>query len=290
MQLPFLIMMLSALLPLETQYIPHGRKLYVVQQKSYFCFHPVQVQIVPETGLQPCTDSRLVRINFPWVEINDCRLSLTNIYIIYCTTYQWGRKEPQVSAARNRHTIMPPPYLQGKSGNREFFNISSLRYNIMDEPFSARDSVYVMDYGKNAGIVRESFLGQYIERPQRFAGYGITRCPITVNLFPADVFQNGFGPVHILSKLIRSDPIDQFMAITMAGNLMASTINLPNKVRAPFSHPAEDEKGRLDPELVQHVENAGGVPLNTQGVMIPLVTADVPLEGGYLEIIFDIYG
>jgi hypothetical protein len=71
---------------------------------------------------------------------------------------------------------------------------------------------------------------------------------------------------------------------------MATTINLPYKVRTPFSHPAEDEKGRFDPEFVKHVEDAGCVSLNTQGVLVPFVPTDVLVEGGHLEIIFDVNG
>src|ERR1035441_3597968 len=38
--------------------------------------HAIKIQIMPETGFQSGADSWLVRINFPWVEINDCLMSL----------------------------------------------------------------------------------------------------------------------------------------------------------------------------------------------------------------------
>src|ERR1700681_433489 len=125
-------------------------------------FHRSQTGVVSERGFPSCLNSRLLRIQFPSVEIYNCRLFLYSMSPFdrpLGITY--GEKSQIIAAAKR-----PVLAAQTQSGHRYLINpASTAQFSMMKKTWPTGKPVQAVPNRKEAGIIQKPFLGQNIQRP-----------------------------------------------------------------------------------------------------------------------------
>src|SRR5512143_269077 len=86
----------------------------------------------------------------------------------------------------------------------------------------------------------------------------------------------------------RSLPINQFVSIAVAGDLMSLVSNLMHQGRAPLSNPAKDEKSSFRALVIKQSQDTSRVLYNPEIAGIPLIRLYGSFQVFYLKPVFDI--
>src|SRR5207247_10884786 len=80
------------------------------------------------------------------------------------------------------------------------------------------------------------------------------------------------------------------MAISMRGDLVTSSRDLLDHLRPSFSLPTQNEERRLGAVLVENVQNAAGILLDTAFIGRPIFETNRRVEGRHLIVVFYVNG
>src|SRR5512146_633137 len=100
--------------------------------------------------------------------------------------------------------------------------------------------------------------------------------------------QNSGSPLEIFTKLVRREPMQSLVCITMTADFMPRPGDLLGYMRKLLGHPSQNEKCSANRIFLEHVQNPGHVALYTALIRIPLGEVDPRSECLYVKIIFDV--
>src|SRR5690606_21307340 len=77
--------------------------------------HAIEVQVVPEPRLRAgLADARLLRIDFPWMEVEDAGLAVLAVDALDAPARNRIGQQPEVAAARGRQVAAQQPQRTGR--------------------------------------------------------------------------------------------------------------------------------------------------------------------------------
>src|SRR5690606_13204854 len=241
-----------------------------------------EVSVVAEAG-KPAGigDARLVRIYLPGVEVENLWFGLIETGPFEQPARQRVRVLPEIPASRSRYGLTQ----HLGSGQRKFCQagaaagddgIGLLR--------TARDAVVIVARGEDTGVPGKSQVRQGIQRPERPAGDGVTGGAIAGNRRLDDVLKDLLGPGRFVTKDLRRLPVDQLVAITVGGDLVALRLDAPDQLWVAFRHPAEDKEGDPDPGVIEQLQQLFRIFFYSRGPLSPFRRLDDIGEGRNLVV------
>ena len=108
---------------------------------------------------------------------------------------------------------------------------------------SLRETIEVMVDGEDAGVVFEALFHQDLECPLRFIRNRITGGTVAYHFVSCDIFEDGLSFFNVFSEFFLCLGIDQFMGITMTGDLVALFLDCSDEMGISLGEPAQDEEG-----------------------------------------------
>lgn len=244
---------------------------------------------MPEPRLEARLDARLVRVDFPGVEIEHGGLAIELVDAAHAPVDHAGREQAQVAAACNGqgHGLARQVHVQ--RGQGELADGATLALDVVGEAFGAGDAVVVVVDGENARIVGEAFLDEDVQGPQGLACDGITRGAVAQDRTARDVFEGGLGQAQVLAEGVGTEIVDKLVPKPVAGHLVTGVRKLSDQHGETLSHPAEHKERGLEAVLLQQVHDPVGIVHDPGRIDGPIVPIHHAFKGCDLEIVFDIY-
>src|SRR6202162_5292787 len=103
---------------------------------------------------------------------------------------------------------------------------------------------------QKAGIVGVTFLREHIQRPQVGRRRERPRAAVANYFCGADVLQNVTRSDYIITKFVRIHLLDTSMAISLTGDFMSPSGNLPNDLGVTLSDPTHHKERRFRVEPI----------------------------------------
>ena len=115
-----------------------------------------------------------------------------------------------------------------------------------------------------------------------------TRRPVTLHRHPADILQQTFGAHDVLHESRLAEFVGAFMAVTMAGQLVALTDYFLNQLRVALGNPAQCEKRRPGIFQCQQSKNPLNIAFNSTFNTVPFIAPYIWRHRRDLKIVLDV--
>ena len=128
------------------------------------------------------------------------------------------------------------------------------------------NAVAIVADGEDAGVEREAFLHQNVQRPQGVARNGKSRSAIHGHGQAKDVFKHLLGTPQIVAKLRGCLVMYSLVPVAVRANLVSRSNNPPYQIRKAVGDPPEHKKrcqGLLFGEDLKNVRLASISPVTT---------------------------
>ncbi len=109
-----------------------------------------------------------------------------------------------------------------------------------------------------------------------------------MDAFVARLLDQVFRASRVFTKFVGSQFINQPVPIGVARRLMSASGDFADQVRIAFRHPPEDKESPFDLVIVEQIEDALRVALNTTGVARPSGAVNDAGEGLDMVVILDV--
>lgn len=248
--------------------------------------HLLNVAVMAQTGLQGSGDSRLLRIDFPGVQINENRAPVR---------FDNASSRPPMKphwkiAKRSSATSGKIPTEHPHRHRRNFAeSLGKIDLPAERESWCAGNSVKIMQYRIDAGIVQEAFFGEDRYCPERFTNDRKGRGPIRNRSLSAGTCDCSYRTPRIGTKFVRSETVDPAVKKTVATDLVAGGANLTNDLRVAFCNPAQDEKCPMRVKSREKFEQFARIAYNTAGKIGPGIRRNLAGEGFDVKVVFHVY-
>jgi hypothetical protein len=200
----------------------------------------VKIQVVAEYGEERALHARLRGVDLPRPHIDNDR---------FVAGFDSRKK-----GFKNRVAESPeiPPSSNGdakssnvQSGGWDFPETAPSPRKLMDPWVRAGNACQIMHDGKDATVVKKSFLGYDRQSPRRVRGDTQARGTETDDGVSSDILQKTFGSTNVLSKAVRGLCGDQLMPVAEANHFVAGRRDSTNDRRVLLSQPPERKKRGL---------------------------------------------
>lgn len=236
---------------------------------------------------QASLDPRLVRIDLPWVEIDDSRSAFFFAFPKRLLNYP-QREYAQITSTGSRYVVSQN--LQGHQRKLHYAAVPPENLSIVDETFRLRIAVTIMVNRVDARIDPKTLLVKDIPGPICFLRDREARRPKTDD-FPARYpFQYPLRLPEVFPKLVPGQTENLPMAVAVAPDFMPVSSDSPHQVGKSFSHPTQDEKSPLDTILVENLKDLLRVPFDARLHRVPPRTGNYLVETGDLKVVFNVDG
>ncbi len=225
----------------------------------------------------------LVRIEFPWVQVEDEGFPLFLIDDSESITAEPVGEQAEVAASGYGNGTA-----KKASGGDGVFQQAV--WVLIGETRCAGHAIDVVADGEDGGIVGEAKFHEDIQRPEGLGGDGIAGSAIAKHGLAGDVFQDGFNLAGVFPEGLRGQVIDFTVPVTVAADGVALVVDGLHQLGEPVRDPADDEKGGLGVVPGQQFEDLFGVAHHPLFHGVPVARVDDVLEGGHLEVVFHVDG
>jgi hypothetical protein len=248
--------------------------------------HLLNVAVMTQTRLQRSCDSRLLRIYFPWVQVNkDWAM------VRFDNTANRPSVEPHGQVAKG--TSAASGKIAAKYPHRHWRNfIKGLRAIDLPaerEPRCGRNSVQVVEYRKHARIVDETFFGEDWYCPEGFTNDGKSRGTIGGRSFAAGICDCRCRTLRVGAKFVRGEAMEPAMEETMAADFMAGAANLTDEFRATLCNPPQDKERSVRVKSREKFEKPASIVDNAAGKVRPGLRSHLACEGFNMKVVFYVY-
>ncbi len=253
-----------------------------------FCdpaLHPRNMEIMTEHGPCPAPETRLMRIDFPRMKIEDEAAAFAARLPKRPSCVPLG-KNSEITAAGGRKI----PRAQPNGGRRKLEEVAPLAAGPLERSLRrVRHSVDIVMDGEDAGIVKKTLLRENLQRPKRLFDDRETGRSIAYDGLAAGVLDGCAGATCIGAKLVGREMPDAAVPVAMAGDLVPGGDNLAHDLREAFGNPSEHEKCGLGSVPAEQVENAAGVVHNARGMGRPAFRRNTVVKGFHVEVVLDVH-
>src|SRR5258708_5025022 len=130
------------------------------------------------------------------------------------------RKHAQISSTRHRHVRTAG--FEAESRHRKFDDRTKGGFDAKGTAGRSRYAINIMLHRKNAGIVSEAKLRQYIERPRGSIGNGEAGRAIAVDALASSLLGQVFRESCVVTKFVGRQFVNQPVPIGVARSLMST--------------------------------------------------------------------
>ena len=263
-----------------------GNELASAKQLRQPRFHLFDVAIMAQTRFQRSCDSRLLRVDFPRVQVDQDRASV-----------RFHNAASRPSMAPPRQVAKRAPAAGWKIASeyphghwRNFAeSLQMIDLPTEWETWCARNSVKVVQHRKDAGIVEETFFFENWYSPEGLTNNRERRGTIGGRLFPASICDCRYRTSRIGAKFVRSKPVDSAVEKAVAADLVTGSADLANDRGVALCDPPENKKCPVRVKSPQKFEKPASIVNDAAGEIGPRFRLDLACEGFDLEVIFYVY-
>ena len=247
--------------------------------------HSRDVEIMTEHGARPALKARLMKIDFPGMEIEDEAAAFAARLPKRPLRVPLG-KNAKITAAGGGKI----PWAQAHGGRRELVQAASLTALPLEGRLGREGhSIDVMMNGEDAGIIEKSLLREDLDSPKRPLDDGETGRSITDDGPAAGILNRGAGATRIGTKFAGRKIPDAAMPVAVAADFVTGGDDLAHDLREALGDPSENEKGGPGSVAAEKIENAARVVRDAGGIGRPAFGRNAVAESFDVEIIFDIH-
>jgi len=261
-------------------------ELAPVKQFRKPCFHLIDIAVVSQARLQRSCDSRLLRIDFPGMQINQDRATIR-----LDDPASRPSVKPHWQVAKGASATSGKIATQHSHCHWRYF-AKSLR--IIDlpaerEPWRVGDPVQVVQYRVHAGIVQKTLFGENWYSPESLTNNRKRRGTIRDRSISTGVCDCCDRTSRIGAKFVWGEAMYAAMEETVATDLVAGGANLADELRVKFGNPSQHKECSVRVEPREKFEKPASIVNDATGKIEPGLRFDLTCEGFDVKIIFYVY-